>query len=68
MDLGASRCDVLEQFFDEVGCILRIEVTSLMELALWKMRMDALRKEDQETTNENDFRRCRSTSKVASRG
>lgn len=41
-----------------VGCIIRIEVTSLMKLVLCKMRMDALRKEDQETTDGNDFRRC----------
>lgn len=49
-----ARCRYLhDSFFGDVGHCIRLEATSLMELALWKIRIKAVQKEEADSNNDN---------------
>jgi len=41
-----TRCQSVQDFFNDVGHYIRFEITSLMELALWKKRMGDVKAEE----------------------
>mmetsp|Transcript_32930 Transcript_32930/g.79670 ORF Transcript_32930/g.79670 Transcript_32930/m.79670 type:complete len:566 (+) Transcript_32930:118-1815(+) len=57
-DIETRRKYVRDSFFGDVGYSMRLESTSLLEQALWKMRMGTVRKEESQVTD--DYRQiCR---------
>mmetsp|Transcript_31414 Transcript_31414/g.75749 ORF Transcript_31414/g.75749 Transcript_31414/m.75749 type:complete len:144 (+) Transcript_31414:1092-1523(+) len=67
-DLTTPRRRRMDDFWESVGYCQRVETTSLVELALWNMKMTSVVQKEEPEINNGQYRescRCRSGAGVA---